>query len=110
MKIAVAARGNGPEAPTDPRFGRCAQFVVVDTESGEFAVVPNSGAAAGSGAGIEAARTVAKAGADVVIAGNLGPNAVQALAAGGIDAYESTDGTVADSIEAWKAGRLQRAT
>lgn len=110
MKIAVAARGDGLHEPADPRFGRCTHFVVADTEGGEPFTVPNPGAAAGSGAGIQAAQVVADAGAEAVIAGNYGPNAVEALAAGGIDAYLAIEGTVAEVIEAWNSGQLERAS
>ncbi len=110
MKIAVAARGDGLEAPADPRFGRCSCFVVVETETMEFTVVSNDAAAAGSGAGVQAAQIVADAGAEAVIAANLGPNALQGLSAGSIDAYLGIEGTVAEAIEAWKAGDLERAT
>jgi predicted Fe-Mo cluster-binding NifX family protein len=110
MKIAVAAAGENPQAACDPRFGRCPRFVVVDTETGDFTVVSNDAAAAGSGAGIQAAQTVADAGAQAVIAGSFGPNALEALRAGGIEIYSGATGSVADAIEAWKAGRLQRAT
>lgn len=110
MKIAVAARGDSLEAPTDPRFGRCSCFVVVETETMELTVLSNDAAAAGSGAGVQAAQIVADAGADAVIAAALGPNALQALSAGSIDAYLWGEGTVAEAIEAWKAGDLERAT
>ena len=108
MKIAVAATGNSIDAPCDPRFGRCAWFVIVDTDTLEWAALENSGAAAGSGAGIQAAQAVARAGAEAVIAGNYGPNASQMLAAGGIAAYVANPGmTVREAVQAFKEGRLQ---
>ena len=48
----------------------------------------------GSGAGIAAAQAVANAGADAVVAGNYGPNAFQALAAGGLQLFSGVFGTV----------------
>ena len=110
MKIAVAASGRDLEAAAEPRFGRCAYFVIVDSETGEFSAIENPGAAAGGGAGIAAAQAVARAGAQVVIAGNYGPNAYQALSAGNIEAYVSPGGTVREVVEAYKAGQLQRVT
>jgi len=32
MKIAISSHGNNLDAPIDPRFGRCANFVIVETE------------------------------------------------------------------------------
>ena len=109
MKIAVAAQGENLEALADPRFGRCRYFVIVDSETGTFEAVENPGGMAGGGAGIQAAQAVARAGADVVIAGNYGPNAYQALSAGKIAAYTHSGGTVAEAVEAFKAGRLTKA-
>ena len=109
MKIAVAAQGDTPEALADPRFGRCRYFVIVDSDTGESTAIENPGGMAGGGAGIQAAQAVARSGADVVIAGNYGPNAYQALAAGKIEAYSSQGGTVAEAVEAFKAGRLTKA-
>jgi predicted Fe-Mo cluster-binding NifX family protein len=94
------------DAPTDPRFGRCEYFVLVDTETREAKAVENTAALQGSGAGIAAVQLIANAGADAVIAGNLGPNAFQTLAAGGIKAYGYEGGTVRQAVEALQAGKL----
>jgi predicted Fe-Mo cluster-binding NifX family protein len=106
MKIAVAASGNTLDAPVDPRFGRCAWFVIVDSETMAFEAVENPGAMAGGGAGIQAAQLVAGTGAQAVVAGNMGPNAHQALAAAGIRILPFAGGTVRQAVEAVKAGKL----
>ena len=67
MKVAVSAQAPSLEAPLDPRFGRCAYFVIVDTDTMRFEAIDNAAASAGSGAGILAAQTVANAGAEAVI-------------------------------------------
>ena len=108
MKIAVAADGDTLDGLADPRFGRCRRFLIVDTESGESTSVANRGALAGHGAGIRAARTVSDAGAEAVIAGNYGLNASRALDASGIDAYIGEADTVAEAIEAFREGKLQK--
>jgi len=110
MKIAIAAAGQDLEARVDPRFGRCQGFVVVDTDTGEFSAITNPGAMAGGGAGIQAAQAVARSGADAVAAGNFGPKAHEALAAGGIRCYLVEGGTVREAAEALQAGRLPEAT
>jgi predicted Fe-Mo cluster-binding NifX family protein len=110
MKIAVAANGNNLDAQVDPRFGRCAWFVIVDSDTMAFEAVENPGAMAGGGAGIQAAQLVASKGAQVVVAGNMGPNAHQALTAAGIQILPFAGGTVRQAIEAVKAGKLTAAT
>ncbi len=109
MKVAVAASGNNLDAPADPRFGRCNYFVIADSETMEFEGLDNTAAAQGSGAGIAAAQLVANSGAEAVIAGNYGPNAFQALSAGGLQLYSGATGTVRQAVEAFKAGQLQPA-
>lgn len=106
MKVAIAASGNTLDAPTDPRFGRCNQFMIVDTDTMQYTVLDNTAAMQGSGAGIAAVQLVANAGADAVIAANFGPNAFQALSAGGLKIYSFAGGTVAQAVEALKAGTL----
>jgi predicted Fe-Mo cluster-binding NifX family protein len=110
MRIAVAASGNTLDAQVDPRFGRCAWFVIVDSDRMAFEAVENPGAMAGGGAGIQAAQLVASKGAQVVVAGNMGPNAHQALAAAGIQILPFAGGTVRQAVEAVKAGKLAAAS
>jgi len=107
MKIAVASSGTTLDVPVDPRFGRCPFFLVVDTDTLQFEVLENQAAQAGGGAGIQAAQAVARAGAEGVIAGNFGPNAFQALTAGGIPVYTGATGTVAEAVQLFKDGKLQ---
>ena len=109
MKIAVAATGGDLDAQVDPRFGRCKGFVIVDSETMESVAIDNPGGMAGGGAGIQAAQAVARGGAEVVLAGNFGPNAHGALAAGGIRAYVVQGGTVREAVEAFRGGQLTEA-
>jgi predicted Fe-Mo cluster-binding NifX family protein len=106
MKIAVAATGNSLDAPVDPRFGRCAWFVIVDSETLTFEAVENPGAEAGGGAGIQAAQVVASKGAQAVVASRMGPNAHQALTAAGAQVFSFAGGTVRDAVEAVTSGNL----
>lgn len=107
MKICVSASTNSLEAPVDPRFGRCPYFVIVDSETLQFEAVPNMASGAMSGAGIQAAQTIASRGVKVLITGNVGPNAFQALSAAGIKIVTGASGTVRDVIERYKRGELK---
>lgn len=110
MKIAVAALGRDLDAPTDPRFGRCPVFVIVNVDDMSLEAIDNMAASQGSGAGIAAVQFVANAGADAVIAANVGSNAHQALVAGGLKVYSFAQGTVREAIAAWQAGELEELT
>jgi len=106
MKICVSAVSNSLDSPIDPRFGRCPYFVVVDSETMRFETFPNAASDAGGGAGIQAAQTIASKGAKVLITGNVGPNAFQALSAAGIKIVTGASGTVRDAVEKYKRGEL----
>jgi predicted Fe-Mo cluster-binding NifX family protein len=49
MKIGVTATGKDLESQMDPRFGRCAYFILVDPDTEEFEAVDNPGISAGGG-------------------------------------------------------------
>jgi len=106
MKICVTATGPGLEAPADPRFGRCAYFVIVDVDTMVAESISNSSASAASGAGIQAAQTIANAGASALITGNIGPNAAETLKAAGVKVYLASGGTVREAVERFKNGEL----
>ena len=59
MKIAISANGPTLDAEVDPRFGRCAYFIIADPDTMEFEAVDNASAMAAGGAGISAAQMVA---------------------------------------------------
>jgi len=107
MRIVVSAQGDTLESPTSPVFGRCPTYVFVDSETMSFEATPNPAMSQGGGAGIQAAQFVVERGAQVVLTGNLGPNAYDVLAAAGIPRYLVPEGTVRQAVEAFEAGRLQ---
>jgi predicted Fe-Mo cluster-binding NifX family protein len=109
MVIAVTARAFDLEAAIDPRFGRAAAFVVLDTDTGNVRTLDNREAhLAGQGAGIQAARLMADHGVQVVLTGHCGPNAHRALHAAGVRVYTGViEGTVRDAVNQFQAGRLQ---
>ena len=110
MKIAVSATKGDLEATVDPRFGRCAYFVIVEVEGGrikDFEVVENKAAMAFGGAGIQAAQIVANKGAEIVITGNMGPNAFAALSMAGIKVVVGATGMkVKQAVEMYLKGEL----
>jgi len=109
MKIAVTSVDEAMNSQVDPRFGRAACFVVVETETMDFEIVANSNVAASGGAGINAAKVVIDTGAQAVLTGNCGPNAERALRAGNVTLCTGVQGTVAEAIEQFKAGALTKA-
>jgi len=107
MKICVSAAGTNLDAPLEPRFGRCPYFVIVDSETMQFEAIPNGASNAVGGAGIQAAQTIVSKGVRVVITGNVGSNAFQALSAAGLKIYVGASGTVEEAVEKYKRGGLK---
>ncbi len=108
MKIAVSAAGNTMESQMDQRFGRAASFIIVETKTMEYEAIENTGAASSGGAGISAAQLVADKGAEALITGNVGPNAMNVLKAANIEIYKGNLSTVKENMELFKKGALER--
>jgi predicted Fe-Mo cluster-binding NifX family protein len=110
MKIIVSARTDGLEADVDQRFGRAARFVLYDTETKNVENVDNQQSLnAAQGAGIQAAETVSRAGAECLLTGHCGPKAFRTLAAAGVRVYTGAAGTVAQTIDSFLQSRLKLA-
>ena len=107
MKVAVSSNGKDLSAQLDPRFGRCAYFLVVNPDDMSFEAFNDESAAQGGGTGIQAAQFLASQGVEAVITGNCGPNAVQTLSAAGIELFRGQAGTVKEVVERFMNGHLK---
>ncbi len=109
MKLAISATGNTLDAAVDSRFGRCAWFLFVDTETMAFEAIENKNADAASGAGTGCARLLLERGAEAVISGRVGPNAFEVLKQGGVDIFIAPQGmSVKEALEKHGNNQLQR--
>ena len=84
--------------------------MTVDTETMRSEAVPNTSQYAPSGAGIQAAQTIASKGASVVLTGNVGPNANQSLSGPEIQIIAGATGTVREVVTRHKDGELESVT
>jgi predicted Fe-Mo cluster-binding NifX family protein len=107
MKIAVSSSGKDLDSQVDPRFGRCAYFVIVETDDMSFEAFDNENVAAGGGAGIQSAQFVASKDAKAVITGNCGPNAMQTLSASRVEVFVGQSGSVREVIERYRRGDMK---
>ena len=111
MKIVLTTTTSDIAAEVDPRFGRGAYFLLVDTDTDKWEAHANPGVGAAGGAGIKAAQFVAEQGAKAAISGNFGPNAYDSLKAAGIPMYQfGTCRTAQEAIDKFKAGELKELT
>jgi predicted Fe-Mo cluster-binding NifX family protein len=109
MKIAITSTGTDLKSQMDPRFGRCQYFLIVEPETMKFTAHENAGTMQRGGAGPMAAKAISDLGAEVLITGDVGPNAFDALRAAGVKAFIGASGTVAEAIQQWKDGKLSQA-
>ena len=85
MKIAITSDGATLESPINPRFGRAPYILIVTSEGELVEVIDNSvNVNAMRGAGIQAAKSLADRGVEILLTGRCGPNAFTALEAAGI--------------------------
>jgi len=107
MKIAISSTGPTLDDPVDPRFGRCAYFIIVETDDLSFEAFNNESISLGGGAGIQSAQFVASKGVDAVITGNCGPKALQTLSAAKIEIFVGQSGAVREVIEKYRKGVIK---
>jgi len=107
MKIAVSSSGTNLDSQIDPRFGRCAYFVIVNTDDMSFEAFDNEAIALGGGAGIQSSQFVASKGVGAIITGNVGPNAVQTLYAAGVEIFMGQTGSVREAVERYRRGDIK---
>ena len=107
MKIAITSQGQDLNSQIDPRFGRAAYILIVDTVQNGVEVFDNSeNVNAFKGAGIQAAAMLSKKGVEVLLTGYCGPNAYKTLQAAGVKLVNDVSGKVQDSVDAFKEGKL----
>ncbi|MBU0611274.1 MAG: NifB/NifX family molybdenum-iron cluster-binding protein [Armatimonadetes bacterium] len=110
MRIAITARGPTLDADVDPRFGRCAYFLIIDPGTMEFEAIENPNAGLGGGAGIQSAQLMATRDVKFVLTGSCGPNAHDTLSAVGIGVIPGCSGAAREAVERFKAGQLNTAS
>jgi predicted Fe-Mo cluster-binding NifX family protein/ferredoxin len=109
MKIAVTSTGPELESAVEMRFGRCAYFLIIDTDTMQLEALQNPNVTMGGGAGIQSAQMMAEKGVQTVLTGNCGPNAFQVFGAAGIQVIVGVNGTVREAVETFKSGAYSAA-
>jgi len=109
MKIAISSTGKTLEEEIDPRFGRCAYFLIVNIENKEIKevkAIENTAKAQSGGAGITAGEIVANQDVKAIITTNLGPRAFEIFDQFKIKVY-SGQGKIKDVVNEFIKGNLK---
>ncbi|MBN1786922.1 MAG: 4Fe-4S binding protein [Sedimentisphaerales bacterium] len=109
MKIAVTSTGPGLDDNVEARFGRCAYFLIIDTDTMQCEPMENPNIALGGGAGIQSAQLMSQKGVTTVLTGNCGPNAFNVFGQAGIQVIVGVSGSVRNAVEQFRAGSLSSA-
>lgn len=108
-RVCVPTAGSGGLGDlVGEHFGRVPTYTIYNAETGEVEVVDNtSGHMGGSGLPGE---ILVQLGIDVLLCSGLGRRAIGILNQNGIEVCAGVSGTARAAIEAWKAGRLSKAS
>jgi predicted Fe-Mo cluster-binding NifX family protein len=106
MKICISSTVDNMNGMTDGRFGRCPFYAIYDDATKEYEFVANDGAKEAQGAGLKAAQQVVDKGVEVVITGNVGPNAMRVLESGNIKIYKILGDKIKEQVDYYNQGKL----
>jgi len=108
MNIIITATGPTKDDRIDPRFGRAAYLVCLDSATEALAAYSNQeNAESAQGAGIKTAQRVVDLEATVVITGDVGPKALPLLREAGIETFAAESSlSVLEAFEQWRQEKL----
>ena len=111
MKLCVPSTGKDVNSKVSYHFGKALYFLIIDTDTMEYEAVKNTMQVAGRGSGTGAAQMVLDKGTSAVLAGIIGPNALDALKVAHVEVYAgaSPDDTVREAVEKFNKGQYREA-
>lgn len=110
MKVAISSTGKDINSNVSNVFGRCPYFVIVEIENKKITKIEsmeNTTANQMGRAGISAAQKVAEKNANIVIAADVGPRALDVFRQFNIMAYKGS-GTVKEVLQKFIDGKLEK--
>jgi len=108
MRIAVSSTGGGMEGEVSEHFGRCPEFVIVESEGAKIIKVERAdnpyfqnhvqGAVP---------KFISSLGVNLMITGGMGPRAIEMFNSLGIDVIFGVSGRIGDVVERYLKGGLK---
>jgi predicted Fe-Mo cluster-binding NifX family protein len=108
MKIVISAESADLEAEVARRFGTSKYLVIVDLGSGDSEAVPNPGASAQRGAGMQAVVLAISKDVKAVLTGYCSPAINNHLTENGIEVVSGLSDTVGEVVERYKKGDFRK--
>lgn len=105
MKIAFATNGEELKADLDPHFGRAANYLIYDLDTGKVEVYPNPEL---SGKEELPPDFLRRMGVKAVVVISLGPRALNKFQEFGIEIYQAVPGSIIDNIKKIKEHALSQ--
>ena len=96
----------GLQSPVCAHFGSAPFFMMVDTDSGVCRAIANQNAHHAHGMCMPLAALKGET-VDAIVVGGIGMGALNKLSVAGIRVYRASQPTVAETVDAFKAGSLQ---
>lgn len=110
MMVCITAQAAGLQAPIEHSLAHAPFFTFIEMETGEVHSVANALCGRPRGAGVRAARFIVEYGARAVVTGRIDPEAARVFQEASIAGSALTsEETVTEAFEAFRAGRLQEA-
>jgi len=103
MKIALPSRNN----QVDEHFGHCDYFTVFTIDNRKIVLEEKIPSPAGCGCRSNIAQVLAEKGVKLMLAGNMGPGAVNVLSGYGISVLRGCSGDIRMVTENWIEGNLR---
>ncbi|MBN2066779.1 MAG: NifB/NifX family molybdenum-iron cluster-binding protein [Candidatus Thermoplasmatota archaeon] len=109
MKVCIPTMGeNGLNNFVGEHFGRVPTYTIVDLDTDDVKVIPNT--SHHMGGQVDPPQIMVKEGVNVMLCQGLGRRAITMFEEFGIEVYIGASGTVKDAVDAFKQGRLQKAS
>ena len=109
MKIAISAEGPDLQAEVGQKLGISQYLLIVDLETMNFEAVPNPGATAQRGAGMQAVVLAISNDVEAVLTGFCSPAVKRHLSTAGIEILTGISGTVKEAVDNYKESHLKNA-
>lgn len=107
MKIALPVDEKKTDTDISMSYGRCAFFLVYDTESKEYGFIENEASSQASAAGISASQALIDEEVSCIITERLGENAADLLKEAGIKVYKAGEKNTRKLLSSCLEGRLE---